>query len=368
MAARSVVAALRERHPAVEVAHVDAVARMWSFYKHIYRRGYLRLVDQHPILWRALYENTDRAHPRLAHVLTRVAGAGFVSLARRWRPDVILCTHFLAPELLYRPVARGTIPAELHVVITDHDTHRSWDWPGIHRFYVASEGVKARLVLRFGVPEAHVEVTGIPVRREFALPADPVDVRLRYGLDPERPTVLFLSAGFAAGSMGQAILGLWRDRRDVQVIAVCGRNERLRRRIARLPRPAGAILHPLGFVQDVRGLMEVADVVVGKSGGISTAECMAAGRPLVISASIPGQEERNADAVVEAGAGVRALSPEEVRYRTGILLEDPDLRAAMARRARLFGRPDAAAEVADAVVRGLVPEELPVGPRFHGAV
>jgi processive 1,2-diacylglycerol beta-glucosyltransferase len=168
--------------------------------------------------------------------------------------------------------------------------------------------------------------------------------------------------------MGQAILGLWRDRRDVQVIAVCGRNERLRRRIARLPRPAGAILHPLGFVQDVRGLMEVADVVVGKSGGISTAECMAAGRPLVISASIPGQEERNADAVVEAGAGVRALSPEEVRYRTGILLEDPDLRAAMARRARLFGRPDAAAEVADAVVRGLVPEELPVGPRFHGAV
>jgi len=367
MAGRAVTAALRHRHPGLEVAHIDAVARMWSPYKNIYRAGYIRLVDKHPHVWRKLYEDTNRRHSSLAHFIARAAGSGLVRLTRRWDPDVILCTHFLAPELLYRPIARGKIRAPLHVVITDHDTHRSWSWPGIERFYVASELVKARLALTYDVARDAIEVTGIPIRPEFAEPADPVPVRLRYGLASDRPTVLFLSGGFAAGAMGKAIHGVWRDRRDTQILAVCGRNERMRHRIERMARPAGAVIHALGFVHDVRGLMEVADVVVAKSGGITTSECMAVGRPMVISGSIPGQEERNADAVVEAGAGYRALTSEEVRHRVGMLLEDPDLRAAVARRALRFGRPEAAAQIADRVAASIEPADLPTGPRFHGA-
>lgn len=171
-----------------------------------------------------------------------------------------------------------------------------------------------------------------------------------------------------AGSMGKSIHGIWRDRRDVQVLAVCGRNERMRRRIERMARPAGAVLHPLGFIQDVPSLMGVADVVVAKSGGLTTSECMAMGKPMVISGSIPGQEERNADAVIEAGAGYRALTPEEVRYRVRQLLEDPDLRAAVARRAQRFGRPGAAGVIADHVAEAALPAESVERPRFHGAI
>ncbi len=367
MAGRAVTAALRRRHPGLVVAHIDAVARMWSPYKNIYRSGYIRLVDKHPHLWRHLYEDTNRRHSTLAHLVTRAAGNGLVRLTRRWDPDVILCTHFLAPELLYRPIAKGKIRAPLHVVITDHDTHRSWNWPGVERYYVASDLVKSRLALTYGVERDAIDVTGIPIRPEFGEPTDRTPVRLRYGLDAERPTVLFLSGGFAAGAMGKAIHGIWRERRDAQILAVCGRNERMRRRVERLARPAGGVLHALGFVQDVRGLMEVADVVVAKSGGITTSECMAVGRPMVISGSIPGQEERNADAVVEAGAGYKALTPEEVRHRVGQLLDDPDLRAAVARRAARFGRPEAAAQVADRVAAAIEPADLPTGPRFHGA-
>lgn len=285
----------------------------------------------------------------------------------RWQPDLVLCTHFLAPELMARALRRGRLKAQLQVVITDHDAHRVWYYPEVRRYYVASELVRARLVLRFGTPERDVQVTGIPVRRAFRQPADVLGVCTRFGLDPDRPMVLFLSGGFAAGPMARAIVDLWRERADVQVVAVCGRNVRLRRRISRLPRPAGAVLRALGFVKEVRDLMAASTLVVGKSGGSSMAESLAVGRPLVVSTAIPGQEERNAEALVEAGAGVRASTPEEIRWRVAGLLEDGEALRAMTERARRFGRPQAALEIADGVAASLPGATAWRGPHFHGA-
>lgn len=368
MAAAAVTDALRERHPHIVVEHVDAVAKMWSAYKHTYRWAYLRLVDRNPALWRHLYDSTDKRPTTIGHALTVLAGGPFLRFVQRWRPDVIVCTHFLAPELISRALRRGKLDCDVQAVVTDHDAHRIWYWPEISRYYVASELVQARLSLTYGVPDENISETGIPVRAPFARPCDPTRTRLAFGLDPNRPTVLFLSGGFAAGPMSRAIIGLWQERRDVQVIAVCGRNERLRRRVARLARPAGAVLHALGFVDEVRELMEVADVVVAKSGGITVSECMAVGRPLIISAAIPGQEERNADAIVEAGAGYWAPTPAEVRWRVARLLDEPDRLAAVTRKAAAFGRPAAAADIADGIAATLPQEGGVPGPRFHGAL
>jgi processive 1,2-diacylglycerol beta-glucosyltransferase len=368
MAAHAIMQALRARHPGVVAEHIDAVAEMWTSYKHVYRWAYVRVVDRYPALWRSIYNSTNERSTALGHALTVLASGPFLKRVQDWRPDVVLCTHFLAPELLSRAMRRGALQCDLQAVVTDHDAHRIWYYPEVSRYFVGSEIVKARFALGYGVEEEAITVSGIPVREPFSRPVDPLPTRLSYALDPKRPTVLFLSGGFAAGPMARSMIGLWRDRRDVQIIAVCGRNERLRRRIARLPRPAGATLHALGFVDEVRELMEVADIVIAKSGGITTSECMAAGKPMVISAAIAGQEERNADAVVEAGAGFWAPTPEEVRWRVSRLLADPDLLRQTGQRAAAFGRPQAAADVADAVVASLPRQDgASTGPRFHGA-
>ncbi|MHC5011261.1 MAG: MGDG synthase family glycosyltransferase, partial [Planctomycetota bacterium] len=327
---------------------------------------YIQLVDRFPHLWRILYGATNRRTSALGHFLTILGSRRFVRLVRRWQPHVVVCTHFLAPEVIGRAIRRGRLQTSLQAVVTDHDTHRVWYWPEISRYYVSSDLVRGRLAMTYGIPPERIRVTGIPVRRGFGASHDEVGIRARFGLDPNRPVVLFLSGGFAAGPMRQSILGLWMDRRDIQILAVCGRNERMRRRIAALPRPSGAVLHALGFVEEPGELMSVADVVVAKSGGITVSEAAAAGCPLLVSASIPGQEERNADAVVEAGAGVRALTPQEVRWRVGSLLDDPGRLREMAAAARAFGRPQAAAVIADAIAEDLA-EPVLHGPHFHGA-
>jgi processive 1,2-diacylglycerol beta-glucosyltransferase len=287
-------------------------------------------------------------------------------MVERWRPHAVICTHFLPLELLDRRVRKGKLATRLHAVVTDYDVHRIWYWPNVHRYHVASDLVKARLCLRYGVPEDRVAVTGIPVRRIFRKRHDPLVVRARFGLDPDRPVVLFLSGGFAVGPMRQSILGIWLERRDVQVLAVCGRNERLRRAIARLPRPAGSTLHALGFVEDPAELMAVSDVVVAKAGGVTVSETVVAGRPLVISAAIPGQEERNVQALLESGAGVWAPTPEEIRWRVPRILSDPTRVRALAKGARLLARPAAADDIVDDVAGELL-DPYVARPRFHGA-
>src|SRR5262245_32865595 len=69
-AAQALPAALRTRHPRLDVAEVDALAVTARWYGWTYRKAYVRLVDHHPILWRALYESTDRRTSSLAHALT----------------------------------------------------------------------------------------------------------------------------------------------------------------------------------------------------------------------------------------------------------------------------------------------------------
>jgi processive 1,2-diacylglycerol beta-glucosyltransferase len=366
-AGEAVTTALQERHPALAVEHWDALAHMPRWFASMYSSSYIRIVDRHPILWRWVYEQTDRNVSWMGHSLSMLGGRPLVRDVAAWRPDLVLCTHFLAPEILSPAIARGKLATRLEICVTDHDAHRNWWWPEVGHAYVASDVVAARFRLRYGMAPGALSVTGIPVRADFARPRDVAGTRARYGLDPERPTVLFFSGGFVAGPLLQAVAGVWSECPDLQVLAVCGRNERLRRRVERLDRPDGAVLHALGFVTDVPDLMAVADLVVSKSGGLSTSECMALGRPMIISGHIAGQEERNADAVMAAGAGIRALSPEEICWRVGRLLADGPAREAMAARAKAFGRPHAAAEIADEVAAKVAPAPGRRGPYFHGA-
>ncbi len=368
MAGEAVAEALATRHPLLTVEHWDALAHMPSWYARTYRSGYLWLVDRHPLLWRRLYEDTDVRAPWLGRALTRLGGRRLVADVAAWKPDLVLCTHFLAPEILSGAARRGRFGARLEIVVTDFDAHRTWAWPGVAHAYVGSEVVAARFQRRHGFPAASVTVTGIPVRSAFGTPRDVAGTRARYGLDPGRPTVLFLTGGFAAGPLLQAVSGVWAERRDIQVLAVCGRNERLRRQVERLERPDGAVLHALGFVTGIADLIAAADLVVSKSGGITTAECLALGRPLLICGSIAGQEERNADAVLSAGAGLKALTAEEICWHVGRLVAEPARLAALAAAAKAFGRPEAAVRIADAVAARLLPAaRAPQGPRFHGA-
>ena len=91
----------------------------------------------------------------------------------------------------------------------------------------------------------------------------------------------------------------------------CGRSATLRDDIVRRTHTQAGRFRVLGYTDRMADLMRVANLFVGKPGGLSSSECMAAGLPMVLVNPIPGQEERNADYLLEEGAAIRC------NYETG---------------------------------------------------
>jgi processive 1,2-diacylglycerol beta-glucosyltransferase len=195
------------------------------------------------------------------------------------------------------------------------------------------------------LPEDRVTCSGIPVRTDFSAPFDAVEVRARYGLRPDVPVVL-ISAGAAGGPRTlQVVRQALAISQDFQAVVVCGRNAELKEQVDALV--AGRDdFRVLGFTTEMPALMRISSLFVGKPGGLSSSECMAAGLPMVIIDPIPGQEERNADYLLEEGAAVRCNYSTTVGYKIAMVLADPARLAAMAENARRIGRPDAAEVVA----------------------
>jgi len=132
-----------------------------------------------------------------------------------------------------------------------------------------------------------------------------------------------------------------------QVIAVCGRNERVRKRLVHLRFETPTLV--LGFVDDLPDLLRASDVAVGKAGPGAITEALATGVPLVLTSYLPGQERSNVRFVVESGVG--RYAPRASRLLAAVsdlLCGDEDARRQMRERAAALTRPGATLAAAGA--------------------
>jgi processive 1,2-diacylglycerol beta-glucosyltransferase len=133
----------------------------------------------------------------------------------------------------------------------------------------------------------------------------------------------------------------------LDIVAVCGRNEKLKKQLEALPRPARHRCQVLGFTKQIDELMAVADLVVSKPGGLTTSETLARGAVMVIVNPIPGQESRNSDFLLESGAAIKANNIATLAHKVTGLLGDPQRLAQLRANVRRVARPRAAFEVVE---------------------
>jgi processive 1,2-diacylglycerol beta-glucosyltransferase len=344
--------ALREafgRAPGVASVQVlDALELTSDLYRQLYSRAYFAMVEAVPwvVGWGYDYLNPPFRTGEVGLLWDRLNGSAVTAAIRDAQPDTVVCTHFLPARLTSLLLARGELRAGLSVVLTDYDVQGLWLSSPFGRYFVARDETH-RYLADIGLPADRVSVCGIPVRPEFGRPLDAAAVLARYRLRPDRP-VLLLSAGAAGGAYTrQVVEQTLQMSHPVQAVIVCGRNEQLRSELEALLAAHSDRYRVLGYTTDMPDLMRVATLFVGKPGGVSVAECMAAGLPAVLVKPIPGQEERNSDFLLEEGAAVRCNYPTTVGYKIDRLLGDPARLRRMAANARRLGRAGAAACIAE---------------------
>lgn len=338
--------------PDVEtVQELDILESTNEVYRTLYDDGYFAMVDAVPWLVGWGYDAKDPPF-KLAPWISlwdRINTTSTVKAIKAFRPDIVVCTHFLPTRLVSLMLTRGVLDARLAVVTTDYDFQGLWLTSPFNHFFVARDETKAHMTA-IGVPADRITVSGIPVQPGLADAIDHDAILNRYDLRPDRP-ILLISAGAAGGTYTQTIVQqTFRLRNDFQAVVVCGRNEQLKSQIEGLVALRGDRYRVLGYATDMPDLMRAATLFVGKPGGLSSSECMAAGLPMILIHPIPGQEVRNSDFLLEEGAAVRCNYETTVGYKIDQLLAEPDRIARMAASARRIGRPEASAQIASSVL------------------
>jgi processive 1,2-diacylglycerol beta-glucosyltransferase len=170
--------------------------------------------------------------------------------------------------------------------------------------------------------------------------------------------VIVVSAGgYGVGPIEQLVNGLLALQKPWQVVAIAGKAEKARKRLEEISRHAGKLssgaprLVAVGFTTDMDKYMAGADLLVGKAGGLTTSEALARGLPMALIEPIPGQEERNADHLLEEGAAIRCNNLPAAPWKIAKLLDDPARLAKMREAARGMGKPGAAAAIAEDALR-----------------
>lgn len=278
----------------------------------------------------------------------------FVRRVLAERPDVVLATHFFSADVLAAARRAGSLPCRLIVVITDLFPHRLWLVPEADAVVVGSPETDTLCRSR-GIAPDRLHQLGIPIAEGFRRLEDRAGLRQSLGLDPSRRTLLVASGGKGFGPVERLVHQVRRLEtirpNALQMLVVCGDNPPLVRRIQRACRGSRMPVQVFGFVETMHELMQASDVLVTKAGGLTVMEALAVGLPMVLCGTIPGQERFNADYVVRHGAGVAAHRPDDAAGRVLHLLDHPGQLAAMRAQAISLGRPQAAADIVEKLIR-----------------
>jgi processive 1,2-diacylglycerol beta-glucosyltransferase len=350
IAARALESAFRAARPAASIEVLDVLAISNPAFRRLYGGGYLDLVRYAPAAMGWLYEAMDRPGGKLYDGL-RVWIQNLNRLPTRRcvlqrRPRLIVNTHYLPAEWVAQMRLAGQYECPQVTVTTDYETHRIWVQEPNERYYTATDDGKFYLTT-WGVPAERILVTGIPVRPGFNVPLMRTAACERCQLDPARPAVLLLCGGFGVGPTGELLHELASMAGAAQVIVIAGRNEALRQRLERQVRGNGQHVRILGFTDTVHEWMAAADLVVSKPGGLTVAESLARGLPMVIVNPIPGQETRNADYLLEHGAALKVNNTRLLGRRVGELLRDDARLQRLRAAAERIARPNAAQAIVD---------------------
>ena len=337
-----------------EVHHLDILNYTNKVFRHLYSKAYIDLVNKLPEVPGWVYDKLDKPwkNERRRLALDKLNTRPLVKLLRGYQPDLIVCTHFLPAEIVSWLKAKERLASRQVIIVTDFDVHAMWLVHHYEHYFVAIDEARAYLEA-LGIPAPKITVSGIPIDPIFAKRKDKQEMRAKHGLAPDRTTILLSAGGFGVGSVDALIASLFPLQHRAQIVAICGRNEELKKRLqklaARAKSDATVLLKPFGYTKEMDELMTASDLVLGKPGGLTTSEALAKGLVFVIVNPIPGQEERNSDHLLEGGVAIRCNNLPVLSYKLDKLLADPKRFAAMQESAKRMGHPNAAKEIVDRI-------------------
>jgi len=313
--------------------------------------SYVTTMRNAPYLYGWLYElSYDLSINNFLNRMTRRIGLKKLSgLINELNPDVVLSTYPTYGGMLSELKRGGAVDVVSAVVITDFVAHSQWIHPIVERYFVPSDEVRYHLIKK-GIPPETIEITGIPVSGDFLMSVDREDVFKKYDLKDGLPLVLVMAGIFGMTRGVEEICGVLKELAiEMQAVVLCGNDKKLFNKLADMFSDNCNIKPIFGQVE-VYKLMDVSDLLISKSGGITVSESLAKGLPVMVYKPLPGQEYHNALFLSKVGAGIIIKNKEELKNILKHLLTENSYLSHMKEAARAFKRPESSMAVAKSLL------------------
>jgi len=343
-AARAVEQAARLLDPRVETLCMDPLEYMHPHLNSAVISNIMFVLKRTPELWDAIYDSETLE--KVVRLFQGTAQRGSESLERTieaFRPDAVVCTQAYPLGLICQMKKRCGYRFPVFGIVTDFRVHRFWaNGNGVTYIVPDANGVKRLISL--GIRREHIRDYGIPVAQEFS--ARPPHAVAQHG----RTRILVMGGSRGMGPGFATVKSLDHSHGDFAIDVVAGTNRALGNRLAANRRDFRHPIRLRGLVKHMAPLMHKAHLLIGKAGGLTCAEAMSAGLPLLIVHPLPGQEWANTEEMVARGAALHIPRDPDVPSIVTMLLENPEIVAMMRERAIAHANPSSALQVAEEVL------------------
>ncbi len=270
----------------------------------------------------------------------------------RFRPNVVLGTG----GYVSWPVLTGSILLRKKTMIQEQNQQPGLVTricaPFVDSVHLSFEESKC-----FFKKQSHLHVSGNPTLWNITLDRRDLGYQ-QFGLRSDRMTVFIFGGSQGARGINQAVLSVLdrlMERSDLQLLWATGPRwfEEIKNRIGSLENRVRVV----SYIEDMGLAYSVSDLLVCRAGATTIAEVTRLGLPVIFipfPGAAAGHQEKNAGVLWEAGAAEMVLESQIGDGKLGevlfSLLDSPARRFEMARRAKKYGRPDAASAIVNDLI------------------
>lgn len=333
-----------------ECVMLDAFEYVNPILSETISRGYLFSTKLTPKMYGQFYRLAEKKQSMdmgfLQKTLSGLMSSKLMKFIKNYEPDMIICTHVFASQVVSYMKKKGKINCCTMGIVTDFTIHPFWEETCLDYYVTASRMLNLQLEKK-GISKKKALPVGIPIHPKFAQSISKAEARRALGIE-DRETVLVIMGSMGYGHIMKQLVKLDDMSGDFQILCVCGSNKRLHTLVS--GREWKKKMHVYGYVNNVDIMMDAANVIVTKPGGLTTSEFLAKGLPAIVLDPIPGQEDRNVEFLLNNGLAIKVsktfpideaiyqLMLHEWRYK---MLSDA---------ARFMGKPNASKDICSFVL------------------
>lgn len=350
-AAKAISVALCKNNDEIETK----IANVFDFFNpsigQMILKIYLKILKIFPRLYGMAYSWGNESSFALAgrKVISGYLAKKMEKYIMDYNPALIVCTHATPAGLVAHLIKTNKLTIPVVAVVTDFVVHRLWIYPEIAHYTVANEHMR-NFLIKHGIKSNCIEIMGIPVDEKFSIIADKQRILRELKFHSKSKTVLIMGGGTGILPMDDIVACCESIDVPLQIIVVTGNNKSIYNKLLTLQPTFRNKVKILGYVDNVNELMSVADLIISKPGGMTVAEALCQGVPMLIYRPIPGQEEANTNYLLACQAALRADSLVDIQeIIRKLFIEEPETWIALQKNMLSISQPMASTMIAQSI-------------------